>query len=182
MKDKVGAILRHGVEDSRSGRARKPRRLKPRLGRKRIMLVESNSDFGTMISCALTAETDYDLHWVQNPADLVSAMQAQETWPPDLLLLDVTRLMTDYKDQLGSLARGEIDCPPIIMMSDWTPGRMETVVSKVKTEGVTVKPFDIQSLLDSIRCVLGDYDVYSRATQKMAGRANHKQDAWGASY
>jgi DNA-binding response OmpR family regulator len=137
------------------------------------MLIDSSNDVGTMINTVIAEETDYDIEWVLDAEGFRNAMNTNGFWPPDLILLDVNSLDGDYKEVLRSVVSQGNNCPPIIVMSGWSPAQMQRVVQQVHPGDTIVKPFDLETLLNSIRRVLDN-----RAKIKQHLKGKQQQSSW----
>lgn len=119
----------------------------------RIMLMGCDQPTCESIRTLLSREADYDLLWLKNVNDFLDALEIDGVWPPDVLLLETSSMLAEYKEQLMRVVR-ELDTPPIILISRWTATHLMQVVERSQLPQDKVLPFDMQTLLSSIDQVL----------------------------
>jgi len=127
-----------------------------------IALIEPNEVLGNSIIEVVRADSCYKIHWIQKASEIADVLEAKDIWPPDLLILDISRMAGEYGKQLRRLFGRGTGIPPVILMSEYPTSYIKGIVSKndtLESQDVIVKPFDMENLLSSIQYVFRDKEV-----------------------
>jgi len=143
---------------------------------KRIVLVEADINIGATLVEALSAQPRYQINWILNPADFLDLLESTETWPPDLLVLDLLTMIGEQKERFKRLLTRVANWPPTLVMLGSTPEQAQGVVSRLGQNRMRVKNFDLPNLLTCVSTALGEVVVSEVPVDAMTSRIEKAQD------
>jgi CheY-like chemotaxis protein len=130
-------------------------------GRTHILLIESDDSNAELICEVLAEDGNYEIRSVPTAREAFQALGigpdgevAGPGWPANLILFDLTLLADDERKALRRTLDSNCKWPPMIMLSGWPTPYVESVLDRANTAGVITKPFDMETLLDSVHKVL----------------------------
>jgi len=115
----------------------------------RVLHVDDEPDIREVVEMSLGLDPEFVIKSCSSGAD---ALAASDTWPPDLILLDVMMPIMDGPATLKQLrARpGTTHTPVVFMTARAQPREIEAFVT-LGVVGVIPKPFDPMTLANSVR-------------------------------
>jgi CheY-like chemotaxis protein len=114
-------------------------------GHPRILVVEDDRGLRDLYACVLEDE-EYE---VRTAADGQEAFDVLRGWRPDLILLDLRMPRMDGPTfRARQLARADLAPIPVVVLSSTVD---EGARTKLRADGVLVKPCDLETLLDVSR-------------------------------
>jgi DNA-binding response OmpR family regulator len=131
---------------------------------KRILLIESDESNAALINAVLADEDGYDVRWITTPIEafetlgLAPGAEGYTEWPADLILFDLALMDSRNKLALRQIIETHRKWPPVIVLSDWPLRYMENAVAGIARTGVIAKPFDLDTLTESVHKVLNKHD------------------------
>ena len=122
-----------------------------------ILLVEDHEATAEMV-CTLLQEEGYHVTWVAMGREAVEVFSDLPTDNhdscPDLILLDLTLPDMESPEVMRHIMETHKSAPPIILLSAKPKPVMEQAASSMGAQAVISKPFEIETLLESIEQVL----------------------------
>jgi DNA-binding response OmpR family regulator len=131
---------------------------------RRILLIESDESNAALIKAVLSDEDGYEVRWVSTPIeafetlDLAPGADGYAQWPADLILFDLALMDSRDKLALRQIIESHRKWPPVIVISDWPVQYMEHALAGVNRNGVIARPFDLDSLTNSVHRVLNKHN------------------------
>jgi len=129
--------------------------------RTRILLIESDECNADLIREVLAEDDNYEVRAVATAFEALQALGigmdgkvSEAGWQANLILFDLTLLSDDERNALSHTLASGHKWPPMIMLSGWPVSYVDSILERVDAAGVVTKPFDIQTLLESVHQVL----------------------------
>ncbi len=119
---------------------------------KKILLIEDHVDTAEMLSLILESE-GYHVKNVQTASGAFQALSVQSE-KLDLILLDLTLPDMNGDEIIRRIQETRTNLPPVLIMSAKPAASLEHAAQSIRAAGIIRKPFDVDSLLDTLRATL----------------------------
>jgi DNA-binding response OmpR family regulator len=145
-------LIRLSPEDKNPGRSDD--------GLARVLLIEQDESNAELIQAVLAEEGGYEVRWVSTPGEAFDGLSlgardgAFAEWTPCLILLDISGMNKEQRRFLSRTVQTHRRWPPTVMITELPSDEIHRVLQRAGKSDVVIKPFDLDTLLDSIRRVL----------------------------
>jgi two-component system response regulator ArlR len=120
---------------------------------RKILLVEDHADTAEMLSLILESE-GYQVCSAQNATSALQILSGTEAGEISLILLDLTLPDMNGDELIRTVRNRKIRIPPVMIMSAKPAVSLEHAAQSIGAAGIIRKPFDVDSLLETVRNIL----------------------------
>jgi two-component system response regulator ArlR len=120
---------------------------------RKILLVEDHADTAEMLSLILESE-GYQVCSAQNATSALQILSGTEAGEISLILLDLTLPDMNGDELIRTVRNRKIMIPPVMIMSAKPAVSLEHAAQSIGAAGIIRKPFDVDSLLETVRNIL----------------------------
>jgi two-component system response regulator ArlR len=115
--------------------------------------VEDHADTAEMLSLILESE-GYQVCSAQNATSALQILSGTEAGEISLILLDLTLPDMNGDELIRTVRNRKIMIPPVMIMSAKPAVSLEHAAQSIGAAGIIRKPFDVDSLLETVRNIL----------------------------
>ena len=132
---------------------------------KHILIIEDHIPTAELL-CEILQEEGYDAQWAGNAEaalDIISRCDSSGSDPanrcPDLILLDLTMQGLSPLEMAHRLPQVSQVIPPLIVLSARPSQEVEAAARSINAAGLVRKPFEMDTLLDTVEKALASVTV-----------------------
>jgi two-component system, chemotaxis family, chemotaxis protein CheY len=118
-----------------------------------ILLVEDHTDTAEML-CLILESEGYQVRSVSNAAGALNMLSGEKAAEIDLVLLDLTLPDMNGDEVIQRIRQQETSIPPVLIMSAKPAASLEHAAQSIGAAGIIRKPFDVDSLLETLRATI----------------------------
>jgi two-component system, OmpR family, KDP operon response regulator KdpE len=120
---------------------------------KTILVIEDHADTAEVLSLILESE-GYRVCGAHTADGAIQLLSGSNTPPIDVVLLDLTLPDMNGDDMILRIRESGTELPPVLIMSAKPATSLESAARSIEAAGIIRKPFDVESLLETIRAAL----------------------------